>query len=326
MTCVACVRRGGVRGVNINQVKYFVTVFDLQSFSVAARQQGVTVQAVSKAIGDLEREVGRKLFERSSRGVVPTEEGVAFCQKARPVTQAYAELEDYIAGNRAQPDPHKGVKLELCAPNFAGNEGIRNAFTLLVGNKTGLDLDFSLEYPKKAVADLESGICDGLVTIGRYNRSDCNCKVIGTLTTGIEVLRDHPLAQKQFVTLPELSQYPANMSPELDSFNESVLVMYRNRKLLGKVEVISDQSEMETFMRVRKGYYFSAVLPIPRAADSKSVCVPIDPKDALKVPICIVSLKDRRTPQLCAVEDFLLQAMQRVSGLSKAAAGARSSK
>ncbi len=324
--------------MNINQVKYFVSVYDLRSFSEAAKVQGVTVQAVSKAIGDLEREASTKLFERTSHGVIPTQAGTAFCEKARPVRDAFAQLEDFVAGKCEQPAPHAAmpaatpaaaptgapaahaqpaIRLELCAPNFDGNVNIREAFMMMVGDTTGLDLDFSLEYPSVALTHLESGQATALVTIGRFERPELKCLPVGTLPTGIVVMRDHPLAAKEFVSLADLAAYPANMSPELDSYNESILVMYKNKRLLGKIEAIDNQKDMEVFMRVRKGYYFSAVIPAPDNPDNPTVCVPVDPACALKVPVCIVSRKDGQTPQLAAVEGFLLKVMGKVGAAAK---------
>mgnify|MGYP002271203767 FL=1 len=58
--------------LNIKQVRYFVAVFQSGSLSAAAKEQYVTVQAVSKAIADLERELKNELFVRESRGVHST--------------------------------------------------------------------------------------------------------------------------------------------------------------------------------------------------------------------------------------------------------------
>ncbi len=324
--------------MNINQVKYFVSVYDLRSFSEAAKAQGVTVQAVSKAIGDLERAASTKFFERTTHGVVPTPAGTAFCEKARPAREAFMQLEAFVSGKCEQSAPHAAmpaaapsaapastpaargraaIRLELCAPNFEGNVNIREAFMMMVGDTTGLDLDFSLEYPSVALAHLKSGQATALVTIGRFERPELKCLPVGTLPTGIVVMRDHPLAAKEFVSLADLAAYPANMSPELDSFNESILVMYKNKRLLGKIEAIDNQKDMEVFMRVRKGYYFSAVIPAPDNPDNPTVCVPVDPACALKVPVCIVSRKDGQTPQLAAVEGFLLKVMGKVGAAAK---------
>ena len=115
--------------MNINQVKYFVSVVDLRSFSEAAKAQGVTVQAVSKAIGDLEREASTKLFERTSHGVIPTQAGTAFCEKARPVRDAFLQLEDFVAGKCEQPAPHAAPHAPPCGDDGAqlGIESYRSA-------------------------------------------------------------------------------------------------------------------------------------------------------------------------------------------------------
>ena len=57
--------------MNINQVKYFVAAYEQGSISTAARTQNVTAKAVSKAIGDLEKECGEKLFNRTNHGMNP---------------------------------------------------------------------------------------------------------------------------------------------------------------------------------------------------------------------------------------------------------------
>ena len=90
--------------MNINQVKYFVTVYEQGSISTAARGHNVSAQAVSKAISDLEREYGQKLFDRANSGVSPTVQGRAFYQKAKVAARAYTDLETMSFGG-GLPEP-----------------------------------------------------------------------------------------------------------------------------------------------------------------------------------------------------------------------------
>ena len=48
--------------MNIQQLRYFCSVMRIGTFSGAARAEGVSVQAVSKALGALEEELGLPLF------------------------------------------------------------------------------------------------------------------------------------------------------------------------------------------------------------------------------------------------------------------------
>lgn len=81
--------------LNIKQLRYLSAVVRHGSLSAAAKEQYVTVQAISKAIGDLERELGRSLFVRESRGVHPTPFGNAFYQKTEPVLRDFDDLEAF---------------------------------------------------------------------------------------------------------------------------------------------------------------------------------------------------------------------------------------
>ena len=55
--------------VNVNQIRYFVSVAQEGSLSQAARLHGVTAQAISKSINELERDVKEPLFFREHSGV-----------------------------------------------------------------------------------------------------------------------------------------------------------------------------------------------------------------------------------------------------------------
>jgi DNA-binding transcriptional LysR family regulator len=57
---------------NLDSLRYAKTVGETRSFSEAARLHGVTQPALSAAIAKLESALGERLFERSTRGVMPT--------------------------------------------------------------------------------------------------------------------------------------------------------------------------------------------------------------------------------------------------------------
>ena len=63
--------------MDINQLKCFISVAQTLNFSEAARRNYVSQSTVSRYVGDLEKEFGVKLFERSHRDVVLTNEGKA---------------------------------------------------------------------------------------------------------------------------------------------------------------------------------------------------------------------------------------------------------
>lgn len=64
--------------VELRQLRYVLTIAEAGSFSAAAEQALIAQSALSQQIGRLEKELGAKLFERSSRGVTLTAAGRAF--------------------------------------------------------------------------------------------------------------------------------------------------------------------------------------------------------------------------------------------------------
>ena len=67
----------------MRQLRYFAQIVESGSLSKASRQLFVAQPALSQHIAKLESEVGKPLLNRSSRGVAPTENGLALYHHAR---------------------------------------------------------------------------------------------------------------------------------------------------------------------------------------------------------------------------------------------------
>lgn len=64
--------------MTLQQLRYVVEVSRNGSISRAAQNLFVTQPSLSKAISDLETEMGITIFQRTNRGVTLTEEGTRF--------------------------------------------------------------------------------------------------------------------------------------------------------------------------------------------------------------------------------------------------------
>ena len=83
----------------LKRVSVFTKVVEAKSFSEAARQLGVAKSAVSKQISQLEKEVGIRLLNRSTRSLSLTEAGEIFYQHSAEIVNraniALNELREY---------------------------------------------------------------------------------------------------------------------------------------------------------------------------------------------------------------------------------------
>lgn len=78
--------------LGLEQLRYCVVAAEEGQLTRASRRLDIAQPALSRAIRQVESELGIELFERHPRGVTPTAAGVAFVEKARVVLAAGAEV------------------------------------------------------------------------------------------------------------------------------------------------------------------------------------------------------------------------------------------
>lgn len=289
--------------MNIGQIRYFVAVYQAGSFSRAAKNQFITVQAVSKSISDLEDEIGRELFERKSRGVEPTPFGTAFYRKAAEALRCFNDLESFALG-QADPAAPK-LQLALCAPRFKNNEQAIANIEALTASRIGAPVDVVLMSGYEALDQLRKGEVDAFITIGRFDTPYTDCAVILDTPTAVSMHAQHPLASRTSVTLDELADYPVIVDPDLDYFNESILASYVRRGLRSERFAPKSPEDMIEHFFGRQGYAFSVAQAALADDRFGSVIVPIDPQDAVEVPICFISPKHAKNPLYLKAERVL---------------------
>jgi DNA-binding transcriptional LysR family regulator len=98
-------------------LRLFLAVAQHASFAAAAREHELDPSAVSRAVAALEKELGIRLLQRSTRRVTLTEAGVAYLNRVEPVVQ---ELEAAAEEASALSSAPRGV-LRLTASVAFGN-------------------------------------------------------------------------------------------------------------------------------------------------------------------------------------------------------------
>ncbi|MGB3176795.1 MAG: LysR family transcriptional regulator [Albidovulum sp.] len=77
----------------VKNIKMFVRVFELGSMSAAARDQRTSPAVASARIAEMEKHLGIRLFNRTTRRLQPTENGRLFFDGARKVLEAIDDAE-----------------------------------------------------------------------------------------------------------------------------------------------------------------------------------------------------------------------------------------
>ncbi len=146
-------------GLELRQLRYFLSVADNRSFVSAAASLYISRQAVSKAISQLEAELGTDLFVRDTSGAFLTPTGMLLYERARGVVMELDALAEqirtsgsrYLQRIRMAFAPGSLVLLEDCLIAF--REGREN-----------LQIDYSEHTQEACLHRLQEHQADMIIT------------------------------------------------------------------------------------------------------------------------------------------------------------------
>ena len=101
----------------LDDLAVFAKVVERKSFSAAAREFETTKSAISKQVGRLERQLGAKLLNRSTRRLSLTEIGALVHEHSTRIGEEVQQIESLVAGLQSKP---KGI-LRLTTSVAFGN-------------------------------------------------------------------------------------------------------------------------------------------------------------------------------------------------------------
>jgi DNA-binding transcriptional LysR family regulator len=84
----------------IEPLKTYLRVYETKSFSARAKEAGSSQPTVSRQIAALESRLGTRLFDRTTRALTPTQDGMRFYDYAVRALEALAEAEASVGRSR----------------------------------------------------------------------------------------------------------------------------------------------------------------------------------------------------------------------------------
>ena len=101
--------------MRLEQLQYISEVAQCHSLSKAAKRLHISQPCLSNAISNLEKEMGVKLFHRTSKGTIPTIMGEEVINIARSILADLDHLDDFARKNqRIKDDLHIAAAPAIC--------------------------------------------------------------------------------------------------------------------------------------------------------------------------------------------------------------------
>ena len=199
--------------ITLKQLRAFVAVIDTGSFSEAAKGLHLSQAALSGLIRELERRVGLRLFDRTTRRVAPTPMGRAFEPMARRVL---AGLDDAIESLSSLKDLRKGL-VRIAAPEPLSCTFLPRLISAYQTLHPDVELRFD-DIPMPQVLDhVQSGLVD--IGVGPSPAAPDTAVTAHALEPdliGVALRPDDELAGQDAVSWKQLRQRPViNFMPNL---------------------------------------------------------------------------------------------------------------
>ena len=189
--------------MDLKNLKTFLYVAELSSFTKAAERLGFSQPTVSFQIKQLEEELDARLFERVRRTVKLTEEGRAVLRYAYRMDQLTTELErDLRPGGEVSGRVRLAMADSLC------------------GQMDGAFRDFWRRYPQVRLNIIAAGTGEMFRLLNRNEVDlvltldgriyDAEYTIVHEAREGVHFVAasDHPLAARERVSIRELAEQP----------------------------------------------------------------------------------------------------------------------
>ena len=249
--------------MNVLYLKYAVEIAKTGSINKAAENLYMAQPNLSRAIKELENSLGIAIFERTSRGMILTQEGEMLLAHAERVLQSLDEMESMFRDGQMSK-----VTFSLSVPRSAY---VYEAFSSFVDT---LDTERKLEITYKETNALD--------TIGNVYRGECRLgilrypeqyskqfqkaleeknlryELIADFSKVLIVSKSHPLAEKKDVTEEDLLPYIELYYADLFVPNVPLSDVKREElgEEVGKKMLIYDRASCFSFLKENEKVYF----------------------------------------------------------------------
>lgn len=301
--------------MEFRQLGYFIAVAEEESFTRAAARVHVVQSALSATVQSLEKELGVKLFERTTRRVALTEPGQTLLAQARSILESVEQARDSIAAvvGGVQGTVRLGIMHSLIAPPVAAAlaDFLHDRPQVLLRPRT---------HPKgsaglvQAVIDNELDLAFAAVPSSKS--SDVETIALGSEKMVVICSSRHSLAARRIVRLNELADEPFVDVPAGWGSRTSTDQLFLDHGLRRRVEIeVGDVATVIDLVRVGLGIAVVA----PSSAPPIDDLVVVQPRPAPTFTVNLVLPKNRQIkPAAQALTDLILERVTRTTAKSPA--------
>ncbi|PLZ04408.1 LysR family transcriptional regulator [Burkholderia sp. WAC0059] len=297
--------------VTLRQLRVFIEVARLQSFSRAGDEIGLTQSAVSRCVRELETEIGVKLVDRTTREVQLTDVGTNLIGS---ISRLLGDLDDALREIREIGEQRRGRVVVAASPTVACR--LMPRVVAACGQQFPyVTLGLRDDVQSDVVRKVKSGEVDFGVIIGPFTADDLEAEILMTDSFCLVARSDHRLAGRDEVDWKALEgerlvmlDYASGSRPLIDA------VMARHGVSASVVQELGHSATVFGLVEAGIGVSVLPWLALPLPAGSSLVARQLVPRAERTVEL--VRRRDRSlSPAAEAVWSLIRQLPARAEDL-----------
>jgi len=265
--------------MDIRSLQYFLAVAREESITAAAEQLNMTQPPLSRALKDLEEELGVQLFIRGARKISLTEEGTILRRRADEILSLLSKTKQEVTTSR---DNITG-DVYICASETDAMRLVGQAAHKLGKEHPGIHYHLSSGDETDITEELDQGLVDFGILFGRVDTGKYEYipfpqrEVWGVLTR-----RDSRLAQRERITPEDLWWEPLILSRQ--SVRDGSLAGWMKRDM-SELNIVSTYTLVYNASRmVDEGFgHALCVDKLVNTAESNLCFVPFAPQHEVSI-------------------------------------------
>ena len=231
---------GGVAGginamLNENRLQAAVLLGEMHHMPSVAQAMGTSQSAVSQAIGRLEDMLGQPLFQRTARGMIPSDAGLRAIERFELVLAELRHIPDDVA---ALAGVVQGI-VTIGALPLARTQLLPQAIAALLVKHPQLQVRSLESTYGELIAALLSGRVDFIVGALRDTPGDAfSSHVLVEDKAAVIARAGHPLARRKTLTLDALMRYPWVLSRAGTPLRDSIDRFFERQGIAAPVAAV----------------------------------------------------------------------------------------
>ena len=251
--------------MNTQHLQYIIEIERTRSISQAAENLFLGQPNLSRILRDVEESAGFAIFERTSKGVRPTERGALFLQHARSILR---EVESIDALGPRHPVPNR---LRVCIPRSAAAFDAVAEYLAQLPPQQSLKAIIRECHARQALQWLTNGEAE--LALIRFRSEYRDYFAEQSTANGLELQflhrfryqllmhRSHPLARKPSLTRADLVGFPEIVHSDLSRANGK-----SEEQAVRKIYTVDRMAQFTLLETVPGSYLWTAPLPVATLA------------------------------------------------------------